>query len=136
MLFRPRRDLRRPRRCVSETLEARTMLSAAAPAAEADKAAPVAGVDLAVTSPGAAVVIADVLANDHDPDGGALAVAGFTQPAHGSVAQTGPGSFTYTPDPGFNGPDAFTYTLADDTGATATGTVRVGVGTALLDGDW
>ena len=86
MSFRPRKDSRRSRRCVSESLEPRTLLSGAAADGDTGKAAPVAGVDLAVTSPGTAVVIADVLANDHDPDGGALAVAGSTQPAHGSVA--------------------------------------------------
>ena len=29
------------------------------------------------------------------------------------------GRFTYTPDPGFNGTDSFTYTVTDDDGATS-----------------
>jgi hypothetical protein len=38
------------------------------------------------------------------PDGGAL---------HGTVVMNPDGSFTYTPDPEFNGPDLFTYEICD-----------------------
>ncbi|MBK8386161.1 MAG: cadherin-like domain-containing protein [Candidatus Accumulibacter sp.] len=37
-------------------------------------------------------------------------VAKVTQGAHGSVAFAADGSFTYTPDADYHGPDSFTYT--------------------------
>ncbi len=56
---------------------------------------------------------ANLLANDRDPEGDAISVAAFTQPAHGSVTSHGNGTFTYSPDPAFFGTDSFTYTPAD-----------------------
>ncbi len=55
---------------------------------------------------------------DNDgPAGSSAPVASFTQAAHGSVnldvqADSGNGSFVYTPDPGFSGADSFTYTVS------------------------
>jgi len=62
-----------------------------------------------------------------DPDGDALTITGFTQGAHGTVAlgMSGTG-LTYTStDPTFIGADAFTYTVSDGHGGTATATVAV-----------
>ncbi|TMQ06211.1 MAG: tandem-95 repeat protein, partial [Deltaproteobacteria bacterium] len=67
-----------------------------------------------------------VLGNDTDPDGDSLSVVGFTQPAHGSATLVA-GFATYTPGPDFNGTDAFSYTVADPTGASSTATVHVTV---------
>ena len=54
----------------------------------------------------------DVLANDTDIDGGAKAVMGRTNGAHGSVAILGAGAgITYAPAAQYCGPDSFTYTL-------------------------
>ncbi|MBK8577074.1 MAG: cadherin-like domain-containing protein [Candidatus Accumulibacter sp.] len=36
-----------------------------------------------------------------------------TGPSHGSVVVNADGSFTYTPDADYHGPDSFTYTLTD-----------------------
>ena len=71
-------------------------------------------------------VTIDVLGNDSDPDGDGLIVQSVTQPAHGSVANNGV-NITYTPDPGFNGSDAFTYTVSDGNGGTDTSTVTIAV---------
>ncbi len=74
----------------------------------------------------------DVLANDTDPDGGpdpASLMIG-TPPANGT-ATVDPltGLVTYTPDPDYYGPDAFTYIVCDDgvppTCDTATVTLTV-----------
>ena len=67
-----------------------------------------------------------ILANDRDPDGDDIVVESVTQPLHGTVIPSGV-SVVCTPDPGFSGTDAFTYTIADGNGGTATATVTVTV---------
>ena len=84
--------------------------------------APTAGYDSATTAEDAPVTL-DVLANDGDPDGDVLAVTAVGPAAHGSVVFTANGAVTYTPAPDYNGPDGFTYTIADGRGGSATGTV-------------
>src|SRR5262249_37713300 len=73
------------------------------------------------------VLVADVLANDTDPDGNSLIVAGVTQGLHGMVAINPDGTLTYTPAPNYHGCDAFTYTISDGQGGSATATVTVDV---------
>ena len=68
----------------------------------------------------------NVLANDSDVDGDALAVTAVTQGAHGSVANNGT-SVSYTPAHDFFGSDSFTYTIGDGNGGTDTATVHVTV---------
>jgi VCBS repeat-containing protein len=87
---------------------------------------PVAVDDTATTNEDTAVNIA-VLANDYDPDRTPLTVDTYTQPDHGMVTLNDNGSFDYTPDPDFNGTDAFTYTIKDDHGVTDTATVTITV---------
>jgi VCBS repeat-containing protein len=67
-----------------------------------------------------------VLANDTDSGGLALAASVVTQPTNGSVVVGGDGSFTYTPNPGWQGPDYFTYKASDGT-FSATAAVRIKV---------
>jgi hypothetical protein len=69
----------------------------------------------------------DLLANDHDPDGGVLQVVALGQPAHGSVAVV-EGVVLYTPAPDYVGADAFTYAASGASGllsATVTVTLTV-----------
>ncbi|MCB9947198.1 MAG: tandem-95 repeat protein [Rhodospirillaceae bacterium] len=114
----------------------------AAPIADEDagNAAPVAGDDTAATAADTALVlsVADLLANDSDADGDALSLAGFTQPAHGTLVDNGDGTLTYTPDAGYAGADSITYTVTDGT-ATASATVAITVtdpaNTAPVAGD-
>ena len=62
-----------------------------------------------------------------DPDGDTLTfAAGATSSAHGTVSINSDGSFTYTPEPGFNGTDTFSYTATDGT-TTVEQTVTVTV---------
>lgn len=77
---------------------------------------------------GAAVL--DVIANDSsEPDGfEELTVTAVGEASHGTTSLAGDGlSVSYTPAPDFNGTDSFTYTVTDEHGGTATGTVNVTV---------
>ena len=82
--------------------------------------------DTAVTDTNTRVSI-DVLANDFDPNGDPIRVISTTDPANGSVTIDDNGSLTYSPAPGFKGPDNFDYTISDGNGGTANATVRVTV---------
>ncbi len=58
----------------------------------------------------------DLLTNDSDPDGDLLVVetTPVVPPAHGGLVLNPDGTFTYTPDPGYTGPDHFVYQVCDD----------------------
>ena len=79
---------------------------------------PVANDDSANTTVDTPVTI-DVAANDTDPDGNLDPASANTtcgtcaDPANGSLLNHGDGSFSYTPDPGFTGPDSFVYEICD-----------------------
>jgi hypothetical protein len=82
---------------------------------------PIANADTVATSVSTPVQIG-VLANDTDSDGtiDPTSVTVVTPAAHGSTAVSPTtGVVTYTPTTAFTGPDAFTYTVEDDDGATS-----------------
>ena len=87
---------------------------------------PVANADT-VQTPEDLPLVVDVLANDTDPDGDLLTVTGVGAAAHGAVTLNDDGTVTYTPQPNFNGTDAFTYTASDGRGGSDTATVTVTV---------
>jgi len=89
--------------------------------------APVAADDSDTTDEDAPITI-DVLDNDSDPDGDGLVVQSVTQPSHGTAVNHG-STVTYTPDPGFNGPDSFEYTISDGNGGSDTASVSIAVAT-------
>ncbi|WP_210188456.1 Ig-like domain-containing protein [Methylobacterium sp. 174MFSha1.1] len=105
-----------------------TVLGTIAPVADAPIAA-----DDTFASTGAPSVI-PVLANDRDPDGDPLsltAIDGRPVAPGGSVAVVGgqvtllaDGTLLFVPDPGFAGATAFTYTVSDGQGGSATAAVR------------
>jgi hypothetical protein len=66
-----------------------------------------------------------LLANDSDPDGNALTVVGNTSPAHGTLALTENGNFSYTPATGFSGADSFTYQAGDGQQRSNVATVTI-----------
>ena len=68
-----------------------------------------------------------VLENDSDPDGDSLTVALENNVSHGSLSLNADGSFSYTPDADYHGPDSFTYTADDGelTSNVATVTIEV-----------
>ena len=83
--------------------------------------------DSATVAEGSGPNTIDVLANDTDSDGGPKSVASVTQPAHGTAAilntpSAGSG-ISYRPNPGYCGPDSFTYALNGGSSATVTLTV-------------
>ncbi len=61
---------------------------------------------LSVSAPGA-------LEGDTDGDGDPLTAVLVSGPAHGSVALNANGSFVYTPNLNYSGPDSFTYSASD-----------------------
>jgi hypothetical protein len=87
---------------------------------------PVAAADAATTDEDFPVTIT-VLANDSDPDGDDLSLAGATDGTNGTAETNPDGTVTYTPHADFHGSDSFTYTISDGNGATAEGTVAVTV---------
>ena len=91
----------------------------------ADNTPPTASDDEAQTTEGTAVII-DVLANDTDANGDALAITEVTDPTHGTAAVID-NAVRYTPSDGYTGEDAFTYTVSDGNGGTDEGAVAVTV---------
>jgi hypothetical protein len=91
--------------------------------------APVAVDDSYSTNQNTSLTIAapGVLGNDTDGDGDALTAGSASIPANGAVAFNADGSFTYTPNGGYSGPDSFTYVVSDGLGGTDTGTVNITV---------
>ncbi|MCB1889978.1 MAG: retention module-containing protein, partial [Rhodocyclaceae bacterium] len=60
-------------------------------------------------------------------DGGNVWAIG-TLPANGTATVNADGTFTYTPDEGFEGQDSFTYVITDADGDTSSATVTILVG--------
>ncbi|MGH3646150.1 MAG: Ig-like domain-containing protein [Micromonosporaceae bacterium] len=79
--------------------------------------------DTATTTPGTSVNVSP-LANDTDADADTLTLTGVSNPPHGTAVDNGDGTVTYTPDAGYCGDDAFTYTVSDGT-AIVPGTVTI-----------
>lgn len=76
-----------------------------------------------------------LLSNDRDPDPGdsPTSIQVATSPSHGSLVSTA-GGLEYTPDPAYDGYDAFTYLAVDTTDrASAPATVTLTVGTPPQD---
>ena len=54
-----------------------------------------------------------VLANDLDPEQANMTATVVQGPAHGTLTLNANGSFTYTPNAGYSGPDSFSYRASD-----------------------
>jgi outer membrane protein OmpA-like peptidoglycan-associated protein len=94
------------------------------PQPEPENQLPQAANDVASTPQDTPVEIA-ALANDSDPDGDALSIAGVSAPLHGIATIVGD-LIRYVPAPGYAGLDQFTYTVTDGTG-TSTASITVSV---------
>ena len=71
------------------------------------------------------IVASGVLANDGDADGDQLSAILVGVPAHGTLTLHGDGSFVYTPDPFYAGPDQFSYLANDGLALSRTATVSL-----------
>jgi large repetitive protein len=65
------------------------------------------------------------LTNDIDVDADVLSIVNVNHPIHGAVVVNINGEIIYTPDPNFNGTDAFDYTITDGNGGSSTATVNI-----------
>ncbi len=82
------------------------------------------GVTLNVAAPG-------VLVNDSDPGALPLTAQQLSSPLHGTLTLAADGSFTYVPNVGYWGPDAFTYRATNGTRVSDPATVTLGVDAPL-----
>ena len=96
------------------------------PSLPQENSAPTALDDTATTDEDTAIDI-DVLANDTDPDGDALAVTQVSDPPNGTASINVGGTVRYIPKADFHGTDSFTYTISDPGGLAAQATVTVTV---------
>jgi uncharacterized repeat protein (TIGR01451 family) len=87
--------------------------------------APIA-VDDAFTGDEGAPIPGNVTGND-TPGNISSTYTLVSQPANGTVVMNADGSFTYTPNPGFVGPDSFPYLLCDADGDCDTAVVTINV---------
>ena len=95
--------------------------------------APVA-VDDSASTPENTPVVINVLMNDTDSDTNALTVDSVTQGSNGTVTINGGlTNVTYTPKTSRSGVDSFTYIVSDGKGGTDVGSVRVVVGSRVIN---
>ena len=90
------------------------------PVANADAYTTAEDTALSVPAPG-------VLGNDTDGESDPLTAELVTEPEHGTLSLSGDGSFTYTPDADYNGPDSFTYLARDPFDPSEPATVTLDV---------
>ena len=79
-----------------------------------------------VSVPEGRTVSVDVLANDTDPDGGALSLVSVGSPSRGTARRVGD-TVRFTAPPDYVGPVSFPYTVVDGQGARDSATVSVTV---------
>jgi hypothetical protein len=79
------------------------------------------------------VVAGSVFTNDREFLGDAFSFDATLTPtaANGQVVFNSNGTFTYTPNPGYEGTDSFTYRIKDAKGLVGTGTVSITVDTPV-----
>ncbi|RIK73924.1 MAG: hypothetical protein DCC68_24060, partial [Planctomycetota bacterium] len=96
------------------------LTSSTPPVSVADAYATNEDTPLVVPAPG-------VLANDQNPSGLSMLAVLDTGPANGTLGLATNGSFTYEPNPNFNGTDSFTYHATSGSVPTAPVTVTITV---------
>lgn len=89
--------------------------------------APITSEDFVSALEGLPQRIMNVLTNDFDVEGSVVHLKDFTNPAHGTLTQTGDGAFLYVPVAGYVGEDAFTYRATDGTTTSVATAVHITV---------
>jgi autotransporter passenger strand-loop-strand repeat protein len=74
-----------------------------------------------------AVPTSGIVANDTDPEGDALTAVLVSDVQEGALTLNADGSFSYTPNPGYFGPDGFTYKANDTINESTIATVLINV---------
>ena len=98
-------------------------------------AAPVAAADSYTATQDSTLTVpagSGVLANDTDPQGLSLSATLLTDPADGTLSFGSDGSFNYTPNSGYLGPDSFTYEATDGYASSGPTTVSINVVPATM----
>ncbi|WP_376697210.1 Ig-like domain-containing protein [Wenzhouxiangella sp. EGI_FJ10305] len=90
-------------------------------------------VDDSYQLPAGQALSGNVLDNDSDLNGDSLSVAVAMPPANGDVVLDPDGSFTYTPEAGFSGSDAFSYSATESRGDDSTADVSILVVPVVAD---
>ncbi len=91
-----------------------------------------------VTENGTLVVTGahNLLGNDF-VNGGTIEATSFSSPSHGMLSVSLTGDLTYVPDPGYVGPDSFTYYISDGTQTSyAVATILVGQSGVFAEPDY
>ena len=88
--------------------------------------------DLPVVASGSASINEDNVLNGNlpsasDVDGDALSYSRTSTPAHGTVVVNANGSYSYTPEANYAGPDAFNFAVSDGKGGVANATLSLTV---------
>ncbi len=73
-----------------------------------------------------------VLANDTDVDGDVLQVVTVSDPPHGTATLTAAQTITFRPDPGFIGPQTFSYDVSDGRGGGGGADITIMVWPAIV----
>ncbi|HXT60717.1 MAG TPA: Ig-like domain-containing protein, partial [Pirellulales bacterium] len=81
--------------------------------------------DISFASTSSSTVATGVLSNDVDPNGDPLSAILVSGTTHGTLTLRADGSFSYSPNPDFQGVDQFTYKASD--GRSESGVVTVGI---------
>jgi VCBS repeat-containing protein len=85
---------------------------------------PVAVDDSVTVAEDSTATVLDLVGNDSDPDADALTLVSVSGASHGTVRHHTDGSWTYRPDPDFNGAESLVYSVSDGQ-ASASGVVTI-----------
>ncbi|MBK6759016.1 MAG: tandem-95 repeat protein, partial [Moraxellaceae bacterium] len=70
-------------------------------------------------------LILNLLSTANDIDSSTLTPVIVSNPTHGTLVKNTDGTYTYTPEPNFNGSDSFTYQVSDGELSSGVATVNL-----------